>query len=210
MDAVKRNLRRATFGRLLFQPLALQTRRQTQSMSDQEGSPPPPAAGPKPDWLRVLVFGRRPRRTLWRIAVLVLTAIVVFKFVLMPVRIQGVSMFPAFKEGEIHCVYRLAYLRREPQRFDVVALRPFEGAPILLKRIVGLPGETVSIRRGTIHINGRPLEEPHVRGRGKWDEHEVRLGADQYLVIGDNRAMEPALHSHGSAERRMIVGRVWF
>jgi len=172
-----------------------------------------PSEQNRPFWqrlARVLVFGRRPGWTLVRIALLVVSAVVVFTFVLLPVRIEGASMFPRCKEGEIHCVNRLAYWRREPARFEIVALRPVREGPFLLKRVIGLPGEEVAIRRGVVHVNGQPLDEPHVRGRAPWEEHAVRLEAGQYLVIGDNRAIERALHSHGVAERWMIVGRLWF
>jgi signal peptidase I len=173
----------------------------------------PTPAQQKPFWqrlARVLVFGRRPGWTLVRIVLLVLAAVVVFTFVLLPVRIEGASMFPRCKEGEVHCVNRLAYWRRAPARFEIVALRPVKDGPYLLKRIIGLPGEEVAIRQGVVHVNGRPLEEPHVRGLSKWEERPVRLETDQYLVIGDNRAIERALHSHGVTERWMIVGRLWF
>lgn len=159
---------------------------------------------------RVAVFGRKPGWTLVRIVVLVVFAIVVFTFVLMPIRIQGSSMFPRCKDGEIHVVNRLGFAAREPQRFDIVALYPVKDGAVLLKRIVGMPGEEVSIQEGVVHINGNPLEEPHVRGRAKWEEHPRKLGPTQYMVIGDNRAMEHASHSHGYAERRMIIGRLWF
>lgn len=175
-------------------------------MSDPASSPAP--LGKR--LARVLVFGRRPGWTLIRIGVLVLAAVLIFGFVLMPIQIQGVSMFPMAKEGEIHCVNRLAYLSHAPARFHVVALRPVKGGPVLLKRVIGLPGEVVEMRRGVPHVDGQALEEPYVRGRGTWEEHPVKLGPEQYLVMGDNRSMERASHSHGYAERWMIVGRLWF
>jgi signal peptidase I len=177
-------------------------------MSDPaENRPPSPLAR----LFRTLAVGRRPKWTLIRILSLVLIVWIIVTFVVLPVRVVGVSMFPTFKEDEFHCINRLAYLRGEPQRFDVVAVRVIEGGPILLKRIVGLPGEVVSVRRGTVHINGEPLEEPYVRARlHRWHDHDTKLEADQYLVIGDNRSTEPGMHSHGVCHRRYIVGKLLF
>ncbi len=176
-------------------------------LNDQTEAVPPSALRKV---ARVAVFGRRPSWTLVRIAVLVVGAWFVFTFVLLPVKIEGASMFPRCKEGEIHVVNRLGYLHRKPDRFDIVALYPVKDGAVLLKRIIGLPGETISMKEGVVHINGSPLSEPYVRGRAKWEEHPRTLGPTEYVVIGDNRAMEHASHSHGHAERSMIIGRLWF
>src|ERR1035437_7416311 len=77
----------------------------------------------RPHWLRVLIIGRRPKATLARIVVLVATCFVTFKFILLPIRIEGVSMLPTYHDRQINCVNRLAYLRHEPQRGEIVSVR---------------------------------------------------------------------------------------
>src|SRR4051812_3823764 len=93
-----------------------------------------------PSWVRTMVIGRNPRRTLVRILIMVVTCFVVSKFVLLPIRVEGISMLPTYKERGVNCINRLAYIFHEPRRGDVVAVRLAGQHVMLLKRIVGLPG----------------------------------------------------------------------
>lgn len=79
-----------------------------------------------------------------------------------------------------------------------------------MKRIIALPGETYSMRDGQMFINGKPLAEPYVVYRAPWQIAPVTLGADEYLVIGDNRGMDQRDHYFGRTERRFIIGKVLF
>ena len=163
-----------------------------------------PASDDVPLWKRI-VFGRRPGRTLWRAAVLALVALLVFKFVLIPVRISGESMQPTYRDRQVNCINRLAYLRQRPRRGDVVAVA-FTGPHIMLfKRIVGLPGETVAIERGIVLINGQPLDEPYVKERAPWQLSPRRMDPDEYFFIGDNRGMRQPWHTYGSANADRIL-----
>jgi len=104
----------------------------------------------RPLW-RTVVFGRNLKITLLRAALWAVILLLVSKFVLVPVQVWGISMLPTYHDHEINLVNRLAYLRHEPQRGDVVAVRfpPVLStrleAPhaVLLKRIVAMPGETI-------------------------------------------------------------------
>ena len=71
----------------------------------------------------MLTIGRRPKATLVRIVVLAVTCFVTFEFILLPIRIEGISMQPTYHTGQLNCVNRLAYLRHEPQRGDIVSVR---------------------------------------------------------------------------------------
>src|SRR5437870_5284539 len=108
-----------------------------------------------PDWLRVVLIGRRPEFTLLRIVVWVVTCFVVAQFVLLPIRVEGVSMLPTYKENRVNFVNRLAYLHSQPKRGDVIAIRLAGPSIMYMKRIVGLPGETVSFHEGRLLINGK-------------------------------------------------------
>ena len=162
-----------------------------------------------PGWLQRVLIGRSPKRTLVRIVVLVAVSVVVFKFVLLPVRVQGGSMLPTYKDHGIHVVYRLAYLFHEPRRGDVVSIRLLAGEHVMyMKRIIGLPGESVAFHKGRLYINGQPLEEPYVMLRGNWEHGPEQVGPDQFYVVGDNRDMPWADHEKGRAARDRIVGKV--
>ena len=144
-----------------------------------------------------------------RLIVLVTVSFVVFKFVLVPVRVDGGSMLPAYKENGVNFVNRLAYLFHEPRRGDVVAIKLRAGEHVMyMKRIVGLPGETVTFHHGRLLINGRPLDEPYVKFPCDWEHEPEPNGTDQYYVVGDNRDMPWADHVHGRAERGDIVGKL--
>jgi signal peptidase I len=165
------------------------------------------SAGP-PDWLRRAVFGRRPEYTLLRSAVLILVCIVVFRYVLLPIRVEGISMLPTYKERGVNMVNRLAYLFHPPRRGDVVSIRLAGEHLMFMKRVIALPGETLAFHDGHAYVNGRPLEEPYVKLQCNWERGPVTLGPDEYYVVGDNRSMDWYGHEQGRALRRRIVGKV--
>ena len=132
------------------------------------------------------VFGRNPRTTLLRILALTLTTAIVFRVILLPIRVTGQSMMPNYHDGRVNFINTFSYLRKRPQRGDVVAVLTSQGE-ILLKRIVGLPGERVSFREGQVHINGELLQEPYTRSRIFARYRGVQLGPAEYFVAGDNR-----------------------
>jgi signal peptidase I len=173
------------------------------------------AANPasRPSWLRIMLIGRKPRNTVIRIVVLVTVCFVVFNFVLMPIRIEGISMLPTYHDRQINFVNRLAYLWHEPQRGDVVSIRladPTITHPhaSLMKRIVGLPGETVSFVHGHLLINGEILDEPYIKNHCDWEIEPIKLEPNQYYVVGDNRSMPENLHEKGRPLRDHIMGKV--
>jgi len=185
-----------------------------------------------PSWLRTILIGRRPKWTLVRIAVLVVTCYFVFGFLLLVIRIEGPSMLPTYSTGRISLVNRLAYIRNEPRRGDIVAIR-LSGTEynyqefvqdlvrfrlnfdrltrpsvMYMKRIVGLPGETIEFVRGNLVVDGKALEEPYRKSRCRWEMRPRKLGPDEYFVVGDNREMPIDDHEHGVPLRNHIVGRV--
>jgi signal peptidase I len=164
-------------------------------------------------WLRIAAIGRRPGTTLIRAVVLALVCFVVFRFVLLPIRVTGISMMPTYQDHSVNFINGLAYMRHEPQRGDVVGIRltPSDGSRptvMYLKRIVGLPGETISFIGGRVMINGEPLDEPYEKWPCNWICAPVTLGPTEYFVVGDNRTMSQFDHVFGKVDRSRIVGRV--
>lgn len=165
-----------------------------------------------PPWFLRALLGRRPKWTLVRVAALVVLSFVVFKFVLRPIRVEGISMAPTYRPGSINFINKLAYRWSDPQRGDVVAVRFAGESVFLLKRIVGLPGERVTLDGGVVYVNGERLEENYVKlwGRSYWRK-TWELEGDEYLVIGDNRALvSDETHYKGAARRERIIGKVLF
>ena len=166
-------------------------------------------AAQEPSLLTRMLIGRKPKRTLVRIVILVAMAFLGRAFVLLPVKVVGPSMSPTYLDHSIHIINRLAYLFHEPQRGDAVAIRLLAGGHIMyLKRIIGLPGETVAFHHGQLYINGRPQEEPYVVSRSDWEHEAEAVKSNQYYVVGDNRGMAYDDHDKGRPTRDLIVGKV--
>ncbi len=159
-------------------------------------------------WLQTLLIGRNPKRTGIRIIALIVTSFVVFRFILLPIKVEGMSMMPAYKDNRVNFVNRMAYLFHPPARGDVVAIRTSGRSIMYMKRIIGMPGETVAFHLGHTVINGEVLEEPYVKYSCDWEMPPKILGPDEYYFVGDNRAMPWLDHTQGTADRSKIVGKL--
>ncbi len=159
-------------------------------------------------WLTWIVIGRNPRNTLVRIVILVVVCFVVFHYVLLPIRVEGPSMLPTYQSRGVNFVNRLAYMRSGPRRGDVVGVQLAGPHVMFMKRIVGLPGESVAFHQGHVVINGVPLEEPYLKLPSDWEAPPRTLRPDQYYFVGDNRSMPKELHEEGPGESWRIVGKV--
>jgi signal peptidase I len=163
-----------------------------------------------PGWLRVMLIGRKPKRTLIRALILAVFCFVffkffVFKFIVLPVRIEGRSMFPTYQDRGINFVNRLAYRHSAPQRGDVIGIRMAGPSIMLMKRIVGMPGETVAFEHSRLIINGEEMPEPYLKNHSPAPYmNPVTLGPEEYYVIGDNRMNSDA----GKIPRERIMGKI--
>jgi len=160
-----------------------------------------------PRWLCILVIGRNPKVTLVRAVVLAVLCVIGYSVSLLHIRVEGISMLPTYQDGSTHFVNRLAYLRHGPQRGDVVGIRLAGYHVMYLKRVIGLPGETVAFLNGKVLIDGEVLDEPYEKLPCDWTRQPEKLGPDEYFVVGDNRSMPIELHTMGKVERDRIVGR---
>lgn len=157
-----------------------------------------------------LLLGANPRATAIRAGALILAAIVVFGWILLPIRLSGISMRPTYEDGSLNFANRAAFWLRAPARGDVVAIRMAGPHVVYVKRIVGMPGERLEIVAGTVTINGAPLVEPSVTRRAAWTLAPVEIGAGEYFVIGDNRSMAIENHDLGRVKRERIIGKLLF
>ncbi len=132
-----------------------------------------------------------------------------FTWVLWPVKVLGDSMMPNYHDGERHFINKLAYRSAKPRRGDVIALYVPNG-DVYIKRVLGLPGETIVLTNGGVLINGTMLAEPYVTSRiplrREREALEGRLRPGEYFVIGDNRATTV----FGKVPAKDIIGKVVF
>jgi signal peptidase I len=124
-------------------------------------------------------------------------------------RIEGPSMLPNLEEGQYLIVDKVVYKLRAPHRGEIIVFhQPRDPNRDLIKRIIGLPGETIDIEQGLVYIDGERLREPYVAHR---DTRSVQyqLGPDEFFVVGDNRPNSDDSRSWGPLQRNQIVGRAW-
>ncbi len=130
------------------------------------------------------------------------------------VTVIGNSMSPTYREGRRLVISRRAYRRRRPARFDVVLLAASDREDREdLKRVVGLPGEEVTLSDGVLLVDGTRTEEPYLAAAsGGPDDPEGsfdwRTGQDEYVVLGDNRRRSTDSRAYGVVALRQIVGPV--
>ena len=151
------------------------------------------------------------------LCVLCLTWLVI-AFVGQRTKVDGSSMEPTLSDGDNLIVDKISYRFRDPQRFDIIVF-PFKYREntYYIKRIIGLPGETVQIDgEGNIYINGELLEESYGREIIRADKigiaaQPVLLGEDEYFVMGDNRnnSQDSRTEMVGNIRREDIIGRAW-
>jgi signal peptidase I len=139
-------------------------------------------------------------------------------FIAAPYVVSGASMIPTFYDYHYLIIDRVTYEFEQPQRGDVIVLDlPSDTSRALIKRVIGLPGETVSLSGTTVtvsnaeHPDGFVLAEPYLdpNNLGGPTDMSVTLGPDQYFVLGDNRRVSADSRSWGLLPKKDIVGRAF-
>ena len=153
---------------------------------------------------------------LWVVEILIVCMLAVFLVAAFGQRVStaGDSMAPALRNGDVLLINRAVYRIKSPARGDIVAFRQEKNGHFSVKRIVGLPGETVQISEGKVLIDGQEMtEDIYVSGIEYAGEAEqpVELGADEYFVIGDNHTAsdDSRLPGIGAVNRDEIYGEAW-
>ncbi len=159
------------------------------------------------------------KNSLWELVRVILLAVVIVLpirlFIAQPFIVSGTSMVPTFHDSEYLIVDEISYRIEDPKRGDVIVFRfPHNPSVFYIKRVIGLPGETVEIEKGVVTIkneenpDGMKIDEPYVSaivddGR----DMTVTLKETEYFVMGDNRPASSDSRSWGPLEDKYIVGR---
>ena len=150
--------------------------------------------------------------TKWLIVLIVLGTLVHFYVGTLSI-VDGQSMEPNFHSGEYVIVDRWHYLFGRPERGDPVVLR-FPGDPEhtkYIKRIIGLPGDKVTIQNDAVFINDRQLEEPYLApGTQTYPVMTKQLGSEDYFLMGDNRLNSSDSRIWGVCPKRDLIGKPWY
>jgi signal peptidase I len=131
-------------------------------------------------------------------------------FAVQPVRIEGQAMRPTFSDGDrVFMSKRIGELKRGD---IVIFLFPEDQSRSYIKRIVGLPGETIEIKDGKVSINGTLIEEPYLDPEYVSEDtmpEPFTIAADNYFVLGDNRRNSSDSRYWGTVSRKLIYGKFW-
>lgn len=149
--------------------------------------------------------------------------LVVYLFFMQPHQVNGQSMMPNFIDGEYLLTDKISYRLGDPQRGDVIVFHapPAANCPTgtgcdFIKRVLGLPGETVEVRDNAVYINGAPLKEDYIPGDyetlpGAFTSgRTITLEPGEYFVSGDNRPHSSDSRAWGPIRRGDIVGKAFF
>ena len=155
--------------------------------------------------------------TVLYLAVVVGICLLFIRFVAYRCVVEGSSMEHYLEDKDNLIAERITYYFRKPERFEVIIFKREgesrhgqEKGDSLIKRIIGLPGETVSISNGKVSINGKVLEEDHYAMAGYTSAMEpVTLGEDEYFVLGDNRDISLDSRYIGPVKFSAFEGRAW-
>lgn len=140
----------------------------------------------------------------------------VYLLIMRPHKIKGSSMYPTYLDGEFLLTEKVSYYLHEPQRGDVVVFKPPVSDDEYIKRIIALPGETVSVNNGKLYINGKLLNEDYITSDvytsgGTYLEEGIQKTVPEgnYLIVGDNRQHSFDSRSWGPITKKDITGRAW-
>lgn len=152
------------------------------------------------------------------VGVAISSALLVRAYVVQQFAVEGESMMGTLHNGDRVLVNRLSYRLHDPRRGDVVVLRKFDAATAerdLIKRVVGLPGETVEIKSCVVYVDQVPLQEPYldpvIQARDGCGNDQVGtvVPADQVFVLGDHRGRSSDSRVFGAVPYDMLIGRAF-
>jgi signal peptidase I len=142
----------------------------------------------------------------------------IYLLVMQPHKIKGSSMYPNFQDGEYLLTDKISYRFGTPKRGDVIVFdAPVAEGEEYIKRIIGLPGETVSVRNGNVYVNNQQLDEKYLpsglQTQGNMflqDGQTTTVPTGEYFVMGDNRANSSDSRVWGFVTTKEITGKAWF
>lgn len=172
-------------------------------------------------------------REIMEAVLLALLALLILQTTVRNFRVEGSSMSPTLEGGQYLVVDQVSYLKIDmerlsrlvpfwsvyepdtrfafdpPDRGDIIVFQyPRDPTKDFVKRVVGLPGETIEVRSGTVYIDGDPLREPYLQRMDQSSSHGISLDGGEYYVIGDNRRNSNDSRAWGVVPEENIVGRV--
>ena len=147
------------------------------------------------------------------VVIAIVIALIITNFVASHTKVEGNSMESTLENGDDIIVEKFSYLTNNPERYDIIVFRESESVNYI-KRVIALPGETIQITEGKIYINERAIFDAYVNAKmedGGIAEKPIKLGQDEYFVLGDNRnaSKDSRDKAVGVIKRDQIIGKAW-
>ena len=140
--------------------------------------------------------------------IILMVVILIRTFIVTPIKVNGQSMYDTLNGSEIMILWRT----KDIQRYDIVVADLIENGKktdTLIKRVYGLPGETISCEDGVIYINGKKIDDSYAYGKTD-DFGSITLGSDEYFLLGDNRGVSLDSRIFGPINKKHIDGKTDF
>ncbi len=118
-------------------------------------------------------------------AIIIVVVLLVKNFIMTPIQVNGDSMYSTLKNGDIMILNKIGYKLHSLKRFEIVVIK--NNDTLLIKRIIGLPGETVKVEKNILYIDGEEVSQPFLDANNLTNDFETVVGEDCYFVMGDNR-----------------------
>lgn len=144
------------------------------------------------------------------IAIAVAVAITIRTFIFEPIFVSGDSMIPTLLNGESLGVEKVSRYSSLPARGEIVIVTDPDNSETLVKRVVGLPGDTIEVKNSKLYINGKEQSEPYISKSPYNDMKAVTVPEDTVFVMGDNRANSKDSRFFGPVDRDLIMGHALF
>ena len=147
------------------------------------------------------------------VVIAIVIALIITNFVASHTKVEGNSMESTLENGDDIIVEKFSYLTNNPERYDIIVFRESESVNYI-KRVIALPGETIQITEGKIYINERAIFDAYGNAKmedGGLAEKPIKLGQDEYFVLGDNRnaSKDSRDKAVGVIKRDQIIGKAW-
>ncbi len=155
-------------------------------------------------------MGQTVRELVETILPAVLIALLIHLFLAQATRVEGYSMEPTLFGHQRLVIEKLSYRFHSPERGDIVVLRaPGYGQEMLIKRVIGLPGDQIRVQDGEVYVNNVPLDEPYLKSSTRGQVSQTLVPEDSVFVMGDNRNNSNDSRAFGPVLFEDIVGRAW-
>ena len=143
---------------------------------------------------------------------IVIVILLIKKFIISPIRVNGASMNDTLNNGDIMIMNIIGYKFQDIKRFDIVIVD--EGSELIIKRVIGLPGDKIEYKNNTLFINGKKIEEHFLDKETNTEDFSLttlgyeKIPKDMYLVLGDNRENSLDSREIGLIKRKDILGKI--